>query len=332
MDFRLTEEQRELAQLARRVAEGTADGPTDATAPEIDWTPLANTGLMGLLIGEADGGSGATLVEAAILAEELGRAGAPAAVVGSALIAAAALDLVPSPELRHELRQALAAGRPMSVMVGDDLAWPPVNQPVAWGWHVGCLALAPVEDGLGLVEIAGAEVRPTQDLGLFVARSTTNTAATAIEATESGQRFLAATNVILSSLLVGVMGRALDLAVEHAKNREQFGVKIGTFQAIKHLCADMFVDVESSRSAAYGAAAIVANASELGRAIHSAAVAKAWCGDAAVRVCEGSVQVHGGMGFTWECDVHRYLRTALVARASFMSSDRAVDVVAGRAA
>lgn len=220
----------------------------------------------------------------------------------------------------------------MSVMVGDDLAWPPVNRPVAWGWHAGCLALAPVDGGLELVELAGAEVRPTQDLGLFVARAGTSATATAIETTESGQRFLAATNVILSSLLVGTMGRALELAVEHAKNREQFGVKIGTFQAIKHLCADMFVDVESSRSAAYGAASIVAATPDIARAAHTAAVAKAWCGDAAVRVCEGSVQVHGGMGFTWECDVHRYLRTALVARASFMSSDRAVDVVAGRAA
>ena len=331
MDFRLTDEQRELAQLARRVAEGTAGRPA-AAAPEIDWKPLVDTGLMGLLVSEADGGSGATLVEAAILAEELGRAGAPAAVVGSALIAAAAIDLVPSPELRHALRQALCAGRPMSVMVGDDLAWPPVNRTVAWGWHAGCLALGPVDGGLELVEIAGAEVRPTQDLGLFVARAGTSARATAIETTEPGQRFLAATNVILSSLLVGTMGRALELAVEHAKNREQFGVKIGTFQAIKHLCADMFVDVESSRSAAYGAASIVAATPDIARAAHTAAVAKAWCGDAAVRVCEGSVQVHGGMGFTWECDVHRYLRTALVARASFMSSDRAVDVVAGRAA
>jgi alkylation response protein AidB-like acyl-CoA dehydrogenase len=216
----------------------------------------------------------------------------------------------------------------MSVAVGADLAWPPPAQAYAWGWHPGCVVLAPRTGGLAAVDVDGARVRPTEDLGLLVTPVATDGSGTALAATDGALRFIAATNVIMSCVLVGVMSRALDLAVEHAKQRQQFGVPIGSFQAVKHLCADMFVDLESSRSMAYGAAAIVTTTTDVVAATRAAAMAKAWCGDAGVRVCEGSIQVHGGMGFTWECDVHRYLRSALAARASFMSSDRAVDVVA----
>ena len=109
--------------------------------------------------------------------------------------------------------------------------------------------------------------------------------------------------------------------------REQFGAKIGSFQAIKHLCADMLVDAESSHSIAYGAAAIVAHASDVRSATRAAAVAKAWCGDAAIRVCEGAIQVHGGIGFTWEFPLHRYLRASHAARVSFMSPADALDLI-----
>ena len=114
--------------------------------------------------------------------------------------------------------------------------------------------------------------------------------------------------VALSAEQVGGAQRCLDMAVEYAKEREQFGRPIGSFQAVKHRCADMLVDVEGMRSAVYHAAwALGAGDSE---APVAAATAKVWCSDAAVRVAESSLQVHGGIGFTWESDVHLYLKRA----------------------
>ncbi|MEO5840827.1 MAG: acyl-CoA dehydrogenase family protein [Acidimicrobiales bacterium] len=330
MDFRLTEEQREFELLARRVAEDLAQQhrTDDSSPPDVNWSLLVDTGLMGLLVANGDGGSGGGMVEAAIFAEQLGRVAAPSAIAGSVLIAPAAIDLVESATQRQQLRSELVSGRPMSVVVGEDLSWPPGPDGFAWGWHRDAAMLAPDASGLAPIDVAEADVRPTEDLGLFVAHITTTVASPNLMESEGGQRFITVANVIMSSLLVGYMRTALDLAVEHAKQREQFGVKIGTFQAIKHICADMLVDLESSRSAAYGAAAIASNASDVRGASRTAATAKAWCGDAGVRVCENSIQVHGGMGFTWECPVHRFLRAALVARSSFMSSDCAVDLLA----
>jgi alkylation response protein AidB-like acyl-CoA dehydrogenase len=123
------------------------------------------------------------------------------------------------------------------------------------------------------------------------------------------------------------MRATLELAVNYAREREQFGVKIGSFQAVKHLCADMLVDTESSHSIAYGAAALVAQSPDPVAAARSAACAKAWCGEAAIRVCEGAIQVHGGIGFTWESPLHLYLRAAHVLRASFMSPASALEEI-----
>jgi alkylation response protein AidB-like acyl-CoA dehydrogenase len=100
----------------------------------------------------------------------------------------------------------------------------------------------------------------------------------------------------------------LDLAVAYAGQREQFGRPIGSFQAIKHRCADMLVQLETSRTAAYYAAwALASDAPECARAV---SMAKAYCGDAARFVCNETVQIHGGVGFTWEVDLHLYLRRA----------------------
>jgi alkylation response protein AidB-like acyl-CoA dehydrogenase len=115
-------------------------------------------------------------------------------------------------------------------------------------------------------------------------------------------------------------------AVQHARTRQQFGTAIGTFQAVQHLCADMLVDVESARSALYGAAWSVERL-DSERGAWAAAVAKAWCGRAAVRACENAVQVFGGMGITWECDVHLHLRAAHQAAASFGSDHTVIREV-----
>jgi alkylation response protein AidB-like acyl-CoA dehydrogenase len=108
---------------------------------------------------------------------------------------------------------------------------------------------------------------------------------------------------------VGIGKKALDLAVEHAQNREQFGRKIGVYQAVSHQLADTFVETELARSLAYWAAWCVAEGEE--QAPIAVAAAKAYAGDAAVAACERSIQVHGGIGFTWEHVLHEYYKRAL---------------------
>jgi Acyl-CoA dehydrogenase, C-terminal domain len=115
--------------------------------------------------------------------------------------------------------------------------------------------------------------------------------------------------VTLSVEAVGIAQKALELAVEHAQTREQFGRKIGVYQAVSHKLADTYVEIELARSLAYWAAWCVAEGDEM--APVAVAAAKSYCGDAAVAACERSIQIHGGMGFTWEHVLHSYYKRAL---------------------
>jgi hypothetical protein len=113
----------------------------------------------------------------------------------------------------------------------------------------------------------------------------------------------------LSLEAVGIAQKALELGVEHARTREQFGRKIGVYQAVSHRLADTYVETELARSLAYWAAWCVAEDDE--QAPVAAAAAKAYAAETAVAACERSIQVHGGMGFTWEHVLHRYYKRAL---------------------
>jgi alkylation response protein AidB-like acyl-CoA dehydrogenase len=122
------------------------------------------------------------------------------------------------------------------------------------------------------------------------------------------ERILELAAIALAAEQVGGAQRCLDLAVAHARSRVQFGRPIGSFQAIQHRCADMMLAVESARSAAYYAACVAAEGgSELARV---ASLAKVYCSDAYFRCAADSLQVHGGVGFTWEYDVHLHLKRA----------------------
>jgi alkylation response protein AidB-like acyl-CoA dehydrogenase len=127
--------------------------------------------------------------------------------------------------------------------------------------------------------------------------------------------FLDRAAVGFSAELLGVAARAMEMAVDYAKVREQFGKPIGSFQAVKHRCADMLVDVEGMRSAVYWAAWCV-GANDPDASI-AASTAKSWCADASKRVLASALQVHGGIGFTWEHDLHLYLKRAQLDQVSF---------------
>ncbi len=127
--------------------------------------------------------------------------------------------------------------------------------------------------------------------------------------------FLDHAAVAFAAELLGVADRAMTMAVDYAKVREQFGKPIGSFQAVKHRCADMLVDVEGMRSAVYWAAWCVGSGHA--DASIAASTAKAWCADASKRVLASALQVHGGIGFTWEHDLHLYLKRAQLDQVSF---------------
>jgi alkylation response protein AidB-like acyl-CoA dehydrogenase len=117
----------------------------------------------------------------------------------------------------------------------------------------------------------------------------------------------------LSLEAVGIGAKALELAIDYAKTREQFGKKIGTYQAVAHKLSDTYVETELARSLAYWAAWCVSEGDE--QAPVAVAAAKAYAGDAAVAACERSIQVHGGIGFTWEHVLHTYYKRALAIQA-----------------
>jgi alkylation response protein AidB-like acyl-CoA dehydrogenase len=117
----------------------------------------------------------------------------------------------------------------------------------------------------------------------------------------------------LSLECAGIAAKALELAVEHAKTREQFGRPIGVYQAVSHPLADTYVETEMARSLAYWAAWCIAENDE--QAPIAAAAAKSFCSDTAVAACERSIQIHGGIGFTWEHVLHRYYKRALAIQA-----------------
>jgi alkylation response protein AidB-like acyl-CoA dehydrogenase len=119
----------------------------------------------------------------------------------------------------------------------------------------------------------------------------------------------------VSTEMLGSASRALDMAVEYAKDRVQFGRPIGSFQAVKHRCADMLVDVEGMRSTSYWAAWCI-GAGDRDASV-AASTAKIWCSDAAKRVMASALQVHGGIGFTWEHDLHLFLKRSQLDQVSF---------------
>jgi alkylation response protein AidB-like acyl-CoA dehydrogenase len=154
-------------------------------------------------------------------------------------------------------------------------------------------------------EIAAAELSFVDQAVLFEEGGRANVGESLFDESRPENECLA----ILALEAVGIGKKALDLAVEHAQNREQFGRKIGVYQAVSHQLADTFVETELARSLAYWAAWCVAEGDD--QAPIAVAAAKAYAGDAAVAACERSIQVHGGIGFTWEHVLHEYYKRAL---------------------
>jgi alkylation response protein AidB-like acyl-CoA dehydrogenase len=267
---------------------------------------MTEQGWLGVDVPEDRGGVGLGIVEVAVLLEEIGRHCAPAPFLPTVLATfafGAAGD--------HATVERLLAG--------DAIAC------VAWG-H-GPVTYAPSAD-VGVVitgdtvysvDVAAAG-RPPREPAMDLTRELgwlpvdTNTA-TVLGGRELAAALLDRGATYAAAEMLGGAQRVLEMAVEYAKDRVQFGRPIGSFQAVKHRCADMLVDVEGMRSTVYWAAwSIGANDAETSVA---ASTAKVWCSDASKRVMASALQVHGGIGFTWEHDLHFFLKRAQLDQLSF---------------
>jgi len=284
MDFALTEEQQELKSAARAWLSERYPLDRDWDGPQDDrWAELAELGWLGVSVSEEEGGVGLGFVEEALILEEMGYALYPGPYLATVGFALAALG--------PEDRAAVAAGTTRwSVEVNGLTPW------------LGSVDM--VVDMEGLAQPARGEelvtVDPSRPLGRLE-----HTNGTPLP----GPRHIARARTAMAAEAVGVAQRVLELGVEHASTRTQFGKPIGVYQAVSHQLTDTYCDVELARSLVYWAAWCVAEDDE--QAPVAAAAAKAFAAEAAVAACERSIQVHGGTGFTWEHPLHRFYKRAL---------------------
>jgi alkylation response protein AidB-like acyl-CoA dehydrogenase len=286
------------------------------------WKEATGLGLGGVSVPEEQGGAGMGFVEESIVAEEFGRGVFPGPWLGSVILAQPALAGAP------EQLQAVASGDRIATLVPKG------------GRHVVDLAaadllIAETESGLQAIEKDQVESRvlPTVDgtrrLGqVDLGQATGTPLADADETPAILESIRVRALAALAAEATGVAAKVLEIAIEYAKEREQFGSPIGKFQAVSHQLADTYMDVELSRSLALWAAVAMDDQHE--DAAMASETAKQFAADAAVRACERAIQVHGGIGFTWEHVLHRYYKRALWIRAFLASGADLRASVAGR--
>ena len=337
MLFAFTEQQEDIRRtahelLAERMPLEAAlrhvEGDTEGT--EAVWEELVSLGWPGIFVAEEDGGLGLGVLELAILCEQLGEAVAPLPFLPTAA-AGLVLRAAGTPEQRARLLRPIAEAGTGAALAGIDGDRPVelrhgrlFGEKVAVaGAHAattlvvaaggGFVAVAADDEQIALESTAGL------DLTRPLARVTFDGAACEPLEGAAGQDVGWALDAILAAESAGVAQRALDEAVQFAKQRRQFGIPIGAFQGVSHRCAEMLRFVEGARATAYAAAWACDH--DANRAPFSAQVARGYALDAAVRVCESAIQVHGGVGFTWEAGLHLRLRRAQ-ANARILASPR----------
>jgi alkylation response protein AidB-like acyl-CoA dehydrogenase len=322
MDFDLSADQQALRDAAedlldtagartraRKLAD-RATQPGDADQPGYDtqlWKLVADQGWLTVALPEEVGGLGLGDVELAVLAERIGAHVAPVPVLSSVLalraVAAAVAAGGPAAQTAEPWLQRLAAGTAIGcVGWADD---PVIDAPDA------DLLVYLGADGVTGHPLSGQRpaAQPAMDGTRRIALADRGAAPSfALGPAELAEELLDAAAVGYAAEMLGAAAEMHSATVAYAKVREQFGQPIGGFQAVKHRLADALVDVEGMRSAVYYAAwAVSTGAADRSLA---ASTAKAWCSEASRRVLDSALQVHGGIGFTWEHDLHLYLKRA----------------------
>jgi alkylation response protein AidB-like acyl-CoA dehydrogenase len=277
-----------------------------AEANEYDdgaWKEMAELGWAGIFIDEEHGGQGLGIVELVILMEELGYVLAPVPFLSNAA-AGMALQFAGTDEQKERWLPGIASGEARGTVGvlrdGEARLVPDADSAEV------IVLISPGGETM-VVEASAAEIEPLETMD-----RTRRFARVRADGGEplGGDHLAAADRIVtaLSAETVGVAQKAMEMAVEYARDRKQFGRPIGSYQAVSHRCAQMLLEVEGSRSGAYYAAWCAD--SEPDSLPAAASGAKAYSSDAGWRVCGSSLQVHGGIGFTWEHDLHFFLKRA----------------------
>jgi alkylation response protein AidB-like acyl-CoA dehydrogenase len=303
MDFDLNSDQREIKDVARELL--SARSPFAAVreaaeATEYDaalWSELVELGWPGIAVAEEYGGQGLGAVELAVLVEELGYACAATPFLSTAA-AAAAIQAAGTDEQKARWLPGLASGE---LTAG-----------------IGTRELAADAAGAAVVVVLDgdeAQLISSPETDAFVSIDPTRRFATvAGEGAPLGPGAADHIRAAVAGEVVGVCQRALDMTLAYVKERRQFGVPVGSFQAVAHRCAEMLLDTESARSTAYYAAWAAGADPQL--LPEAAALAAAAAAEGGQSVTAGAIQMHGGIGFTWEANVHwLYKRAQLDAAA-----------------
>ncbi|GGP81772.1 MULTISPECIES: acyl-CoA dehydrogenase family protein [Streptomyces] len=340
MDFQLSDDQRALRSGMRDLL-GAVFGPgrlraaveRDGVLDRSLWRELGAAGFFALRLPEDAGGVGLGLPEAVLLFEETGRALLPGPLVathlaagrvegaaeGEAVVTAVDADL-PVAHLA-EADAVLVGAEPLAgePLTGEALrAFVAAARPVRSMDPLTPLHRAPAGTAAAAGRVSAAEgSRAASER----TRADTRRAPAATERTPAhAGRFHCEATLLTAAEQLGSAVRTTEAAVQHAGSRQQFGSPIGSFQAVKHLCADMLARTEPARAAVY-AAAVTGDPVEI-------AAAKLLADEAAVRNARDCLQIHGGMGFTWEADVHLHLKRAWIRAASWLSGAGAEELLA----
>lgn len=331
MEWKLSEEQDAYQRTIRDWLADVAPSATvrqwlDAGDGSAFESRFVSGGWAGVGLPEELGGQGGGLVELALTAEELARAAVPSAGWLATVLA------VPALKGRADLVEAALAGETVALLVPAETV--PDEAPPLWVDAAGAITgkaprvlagdtatrfVVPVGEGaareLRLVEAAapgvGLTVRPLLDLSRSVADVTLDRVPSVpldVDAAEVLRQASARAAVLVAADSLGATERMLDLVVEYSKQRHQFGVPIGSFQAVKHAAAVILVGVEAARSAVYFAAASV-DGDDPQAALHAAAV-KAQVTAEGVRAADSALTMHGAVGYTWEHDLHLFFKRA----------------------
>src|SRR5580692_847566 len=342
MQFGLSESQEFLKDSARKFFAGECPSSemrrlieTDTAYDAVLWSKLTEQGYTGIIFPEEYGGVGLGKVELMLLMEEAGRALLPGPFFSTVALAGSVLDAVASPVQKMQYLAPICRGsaRATVAILEANASWNPGDiQLSATGGKlrgeklfvsdaaVADFLLVVARNGVFAVhaKAEGLKISPMQGMDLTRKLYSVEFRDTPAETIASGKDLARAFDVVTAALaaeLVGGMQRTLDITVEYAKTRKQFGKPIGMFQAVQHQCADMYLETESSRSAVYYAGwALEENSPDAATAV---SIAKMYASDAARTVGNRGIQIHGGMGFTWENDVHLYYRRAKGSETAF---------------
>jgi alkylation response protein AidB-like acyl-CoA dehydrogenase len=340
VDVTLTEEQQLLvsttAALAQRfattggvVVDRASPGSIAAPDARAAWQAVVGMGLPGLLVPDDRGGTGASALDAALVVEETARRLVPVPLLGTLLAAALAITVEAGTAAGPDPLRALAAGQRAGCVVLDEELLGLSLPGVAVDWSEGALVLA--VDGEAVVEAGTGQPLESVDPTRRLARAGHDGSARrlGVITSERRTRWEALALALVCADLVGTLSGTLAAAVAHAKVREQYGRPIGSFQAVQQLAAEQHVLVEAARSVTWHAAWAV-DALAPGPAHLAASVAKAYCAEIARPVAEAAVQIWGGLGMTWECVAHLYLRRALLDRRTLGDEEHHLSTIADR--